>query len=85
MYTFPDMLILMRKKQNSEKQLRERLKRLRENLRMTQKELAKEFYVTTGAINHWESGKRTIPGPAKKLIEVYEKILVSRRERDGDI
>ncbi len=63
--------------------MRMRLKVLREKLHMTQKELADEFYVSAGAINHWESGKRTIPGPAQKLIELYEQILDSRRGRDG--
>lgn len=74
----------MRKNADSPKQIRERLKALREGLQLTQKELADEFYVSTGAINHWESGKRAVPGPALKLIEVYEQILNSRRGRDGN-
>ncbi len=74
----------MKKQSGSAKQTRERLKDLREKLNMTQRELAEEFYVTAGAINLWESGKRAIPGPARKLIEVYERILVSRRGESGN-
>ncbi|MBX9767545.1 MAG: helix-turn-helix domain-containing protein [Bdellovibrionales bacterium] len=52
--------------------LSERLKKLRASLGITQSELAKEFRVTQGAIAHWESGERAVPGPISKLIELYE-------------
>ena len=39
---------------------------------MTQREFAKEFQVSQGAVAHWEAGNRTIPGPMLKLIESYE-------------
>lgn len=52
-----------------------RLKKLREYLGYSQKELAVEFQVTNGAIAHWETGVRPIPGPVKKLISIYEESL----------
>lgn len=52
--------------------LPKRLSALRKKLNMTQRELAKEFYVTAGAIAHWETKVRNIPGPVKRLIELYE-------------
>lgn len=57
----------------------ERLKAIRNKLGMTQRRLAEELYVTAGAINHWEKGDRKIPGPVRKLIEIYELII----ERQG--
>ena len=50
-----------------------RLKALRIELGLSQRELAKEFYVSPGAIAHWENGNRPISGPVLKLIEIYEK------------
>lgn len=52
-----------------------RLKRLREFLGYSQRELAQEFQVTSGAVAHWESGLRAIPGPVEKLISIYEESL----------
>jgi len=49
-----------------------RLKRLREHLNFSQRDLAKEFKVAPGAIAFWESGARSISGPALKLLELYE-------------
>ena len=49
-----------------------RLRSLREALKFSQREMAKEFLVTPGAIAHWESGNRSVPGPVIKLIEIYE-------------
>ncbi len=37
--------------------------------------MAKDFKVAHGAIAFWEQGKRTIPGPVLKLIEIYEEEL----------
>jgi transcriptional regulator with XRE-family HTH domain len=56
----------------------ERLKSLRLRMKMTQQSLAKEFYVTAGSISLWENGERSIPGPVRRLIEIYEKILDDR-------
>jgi predicted unusual protein kinase regulating ubiquinone biosynthesis (AarF/ABC1/UbiB family)/DNA-binding XRE family transcriptional regulator len=49
-----------------------RLIRLRSKLGFSQRELAKEFRVSPGAIGFWESGGRVIPGPVLKLIEAFE-------------
>ncbi len=48
------------------------MRRLREALGLTQRELAREFNVSHGSIAGWESRKRTIPGPVMKLVEIYE-------------
>lgn len=58
----------------------QRLKNLRKILQLSQRELAAEFKVTGAAIAQWESGKRPIPGPVLKLIEIYEETL---QEDDG--
>lgn len=52
-----------------------RLKNLRKILQLSQRELAAEFKVTGAAIAQWEGGKRPIPGPVLKLIEIYEESL----------
>lgn len=52
-----------------------RLKLLRENLQLSQRELAEEFNVTSGAIAHWEMGTNPIPGPVLKIIELFEDAL----------
>ena len=52
-----------------------RLRRLRDTLGLTQRELAVEFKVAHGAIAGWETGKRPLPGPVLKLLELYEEEL----------
>ena len=52
-----------------------RLRRLRNYLQVSQRDLANEFKVGHGAVSFWESGRRTIPGPILKLIEIYEAEL----------
>lgn len=52
-----------------------RLKKLREFLGYSQREMANEFKVTSGAIAHWEMGTRPIPGPVIKLMELYEQTI----------
>ena len=54
---------------------RERLKHLRLVLGLSQRQLAKEFFVTNGAISQWERGDRNIPGPVIKLLGIYENYL----------
>lgn len=49
-----------------------RLKKLREKLAMSQRELAKELGVTPGAVALWELGERSLSGPAERLVELYE-------------
>src|SRR5690349_17296049 len=51
----------------------ERLRRLREHAGFSQRELADEFHVTSGAIAQWENQARTIPGPVLKLLSLYER------------
>jgi transcriptional regulator with XRE-family HTH domain len=63
-----------RSKQDRKTEAR-RLRRLRDALGLTQRELAAEFKVAHGAIAAWESGKRTLPGPVVKLLELYEEEL----------
>ncbi len=60
----------------------QRLLALREQLGMTQRELATEFNVTAGAVAQWESGERTVPGPVLKLLELYELELQPDRGQE---
>lgn len=53
----------------------ERLIRIRKILGLSQRELAEEFQVSTGAVGSWEVGQREIPGPVMKLIQIYETEL----------
>ncbi|WP_413582708.1 AarF/UbiB family protein [Bdellovibrio sp. HCB288] len=50
----------------------QRLILLREKLGFSQRDLAKEFDVSHGAIAQWEAGSRPVPGPINKLLELYE-------------
>lgn len=59
-----------------------RLKKIRTVLQLSQRELAAEFKVTGSAIAQWETGKRPIPGPVLKLIDIYEESL---QEPGGDL
>lgn len=52
-----------------------RLRRVRDVLGLSQREMAKEFKVAHGAIAGWESGARALPGPVSKLLELYEEEL----------
>lgn len=61
-----------------------RLKRIREILGFSQAKMAKELWVTPGAIAHWEQGKRRMPGSARKWLKLYElaaNAIRSQRER----
>lgn len=51
------------------------MRRVREVLGLSQREMAREFKVAHGAIAGWESGNRTLPGPVSKLLELYEEEL----------
>src|SRR3954464_13922555 len=53
----------------------QRLRDLRLLLGHSQRELAKEFGVDHSAVALWESGKRSIPGPILKLIDIYQENL----------
>lgn len=49
----------------------ERLIQLRQRLGLSQREMAKEFQVSSGAIAFWEKGSRPIPGPILKLMHLF--------------
>src|SRR5689334_21844314 len=50
----------------------QRLRRLRQNLGWSQRELAEAFAVSRGAVDFWENAKRPLSGPALRLLELYE-------------
>lgn len=52
-----------------------RLIAVRTALDFAQRDMAHALGVVHGAIGLWESGKRKIPGPVRKLIELYEQEL----------
>lgn len=58
----------------------ENLKKIRLALKLSQRELAKEFKVSGAAIAQWETGARTIPGPILKLMEIYSEYLGAELE-----
>lgn len=58
-----------------------RLVELREIMGMTQRDLAREWYVSAGAIALWEKGERPISGPVLKLIEIYQKEFFLNKEK----
>lgn len=62
----------------------ERLKKIRNHLGYSQREMADEFMVTSGAIAHWELGRRPIPGPIIRLISIYEETC-GLQERDSSL
>jgi predicted unusual protein kinase regulating ubiquinone biosynthesis (AarF/ABC1/UbiB family) len=53
----------------------ERMRDLRRLMGWSQRKLAKELRVTPGAVSQWESRQRAIPGPVKRLLEIYEREL----------
>src|SRR5215510_8206587 len=53
----------------------ERLLELRAHMGLSQRELAKELGVTSGAIAHWEAGTHPVPGPVVHLVDLYEEEL----------
>ena len=49
------------------------MRSLRQAFGWTQRDLAREFNVSHGAVAMRESGERGIPGTVVKLLEIYEK------------
>ncbi len=49
------------------------MKKLREEMGMTVRDLAKEFKVAHSSISQWENGEHSIPGSVLRLIEIYEE------------
>ena len=61
-----------------------RLKKLREKLGLSQREFAKVFGVSPGAVAHWERGLRSVSGPVARLLEIYESgVIPMRQETNG--
>ena len=61
-----------------------RLRRLRRLLGLSQRELAAEFYVAPSAIALWETAARTMPGPAVRLLELFEEELRMTNRTDNE-
>ncbi len=59
-------------KNSEDSEPRVRLKKFRERVHSSQRDLAKVFSVAPGAIAMWESGQREMPGPAVALLERLE-------------
>ena len=57
-----------------------RILTLRDKLGISQRELAKKFGVSPGAVAHWEAGQRDISGPVEKLLEIFEQQLEDKYE-----
>lgn len=65
----------------------ERVRALRLALRLSQRELAEEWGLSPTAIAKWETGSNPVPGPVRKLLEIYEHELAARDafvERDSN-
>ncbi len=61
-----------------------RLTYVRSMLGLSQRELAAELRVAASAVALWETGKRRMPGPALKLLELYEQEMgVPYPEKDA--
>jgi DNA-binding transcriptional regulator YiaG len=54
---------------------RERIRRLREDLNMTQENFAHEIGVTFATVNRWENGRTTPNKVAQKVLMLLEKKL----------
>jgi len=52
-----------------------RLRRVRDRLGLSQREMAAELDVTHGAVGLWESRARPVPGPVLRLLSLYEQDL----------
>ena len=70
---------------NYNKMHAQRLHNLRKELGMSQREFAKEFRVSHGAVALWESGERNLSGPVSKLLEIYEMKLKNNLIKNAEI
>jgi predicted unusual protein kinase regulating ubiquinone biosynthesis (AarF/ABC1/UbiB family)/DNA-binding XRE family transcriptional regulator len=52
-----------------------RLRRVRDRLGLSQREMAAELDVAHGAVGLWESRARPVPGPVLRLLSLYEQDL----------
>ena len=73
---------MVQKGSNAKIQNATRLIKLREALGFSQREMAKEFGVTQGAIGLWERSERPVTGPILKLMDIYEIRLAKERTKD---
>jgi transcriptional regulator with XRE-family HTH domain len=60
-----------------------RLRRVRECLGLSQRDMAAELDVAHGAVGLWESGARPLPGPVMRLLSLYEQDLGLSPEPPG--
>ena len=68
------------KKQKKNSDLPDRLKAVRETMGWSQSELARQFGVSSAAVNRWESGEIAMSGTALKLLEIYERKATKFKE-----
>lgn len=61
----------------------EKVKPLREQLGMTQAQLAEHLGVTRTLVTHWENNLRTPSGPAAVLLEQLERKAAKKTPRRG--
>ena len=61
--------------------MKDDLKELRAELRLSQEKLAQALGCTTSAVSKWESGKRTISTATANLIRLTVKELTERARR----
>lgn len=59
---------------------RDRIRRLREELNMTQENFAHEIGVTFATVNRWENGRTTPNKVAQKVLMLLEKKLRKMRK-----
>lgn len=59
--------------------------RLRHEMGISQRDLAREFGVAPAAIASWETGARTLPGPILRLVEIYENELGIAPANDAEL
>tara|TARA_B100000902_G_C26730803_1_gene631258 strand:+ start:349 stop:579 length:231 start_codon:yes stop_codon:yes gene_type:complete len=62
--------------------IRLRFDNIAKELKVNRSALAKEFNVTPAAISLWVSGKRSMPGPMIRLLQIYESNLGLSAVRD---
>ena len=46
---------------------------LRKKMKMSQPQFARVLNVSTDAVRNWEQGRRTVSGPAVRLMQIAEK------------
>lgn len=52
----------------------EDVQKLRGNFKENQTDFAKRFGVSQQAVSQWETGRKSLSGPAGKLFKLYSKI-----------